>query len=105
MLLSFFLACGAPQDTACDVSPSWDGWAEGFFLTWCSSCHSETTTQRHGAPEFVILDTEEQILPWKERIEIRVIQQQTMPVGGGISAEELDRLQQYLTMLEMCQEQ
>jgi len=51
-----------------------------------------------------VFDTPEQVLQWKERIEYRVIQEQSMPVGGGISEQDLEMLNEYLQTLEQCGE-
>ena len=108
MLLFFLLlACGESLDTSdpCHTSVDWDSWGHGFFLTWCSSCHSATTEDRHGAPENTVFDQESDILMWRDRINIRVLQEQDMPVGGGISDVERMYLQEYLQYLERCEEQ
>jgi uncharacterized membrane protein len=82
----------------CDVH--WDGWANGFFSTYCRSCHSSTSEQRHGAPIDVDFDTQTDIETWLDRIDIRVLDEQTMPLGGGIPAADLERFGTWMT----CQE-
>jgi uncharacterized membrane protein len=104
MLFYFLVACTSATDSACDSYPTWENWGEGFFLTWCSSCHSQTAPERYGAPESVTFDTTEDIIEWKSRIEYRVIQEQTMPIGGGISQDELQTLQIFLDTLYDCEE-
>lgn len=64
-------------------------------MTWCQSCHSATANDRHGAPENSNFDTEQQVMLWKERIIARVITAQTMPIGGGLSSEDLELLERY----------
>ena len=106
MLLSFLLlACGEATDTAhCTADVSWNNWGHGFFLTWCSSCHAASTEERHGAPENITFDSEQEVARWRERIYARVILQQDMPVGGGISDDNVQILHDYLTLLEACEE-
>ena len=108
--LMFMISCGDKSDfdsgtdtsepiaDPCDIH--WDGWANGFFSTYCRSCHSSTSEQRHGAPEGVDFDTQADIEMWLERIEVRVLEEQTMPLGGGIP--EVD-LEQFATWMA-CQE-
>ena len=88
----------AASDTACntDYRLTWDSYGDQFFHTWCRSCHSENAPQRFDAPESVNFDTEEDVITWKDRVQARVIDEKTMPLGGGISDDELATLQQYL---------
>ncbi len=74
----------------------WDNWAQGFFAAYCDSCHSVWSQDRHGAPEGVDFDTEEDVREYRERIEARVLVEQTMPVGGGVHEEDLVLLEMYL---------
>ena len=60
---------GAATDTGAvtvDCSLTWDGWADGFFSTYCRSCHSVATAERHGAPTGVDLDTRADVIEWAE---------------------------------------
>jgi len=118
MLFLALLACGdadgpeykdrnrqVEQDTGealleseCEVT--WDAWANGFFTTYCKSCHSETSQNRYDAPDHVNLDTVADIRDWSQRIRIRVLDDQTMPVGGGVPEEELVRLDEWMVCLE-----
>ena len=109
------LACGegknedAPDadDTAtplpeqCDAQ--WDAWASGFFTTYCQSCHSETSPQRYDAPIGVDLDDVGDVRAWSDRIRIRVLEEETMPMGGGVPSSDLDRLDAWLDCLESAQ--
>lgn len=74
---------------------TWANWGQGFFMTWCQACHSATATDRHGAPSGIDFDTQTEVMAWKERIVVRVLDQQTMPLGGGLSAEDLELLERY----------
>lgn len=102
--LLFALGCGtetadtgttkAPAD---GCTPTWDGWTDGFMATWCRTCHSETTPNRHDAPEGVDFDTRQQVLDQADRIRARVLDERTMPLGGGVPDEELELLEAWLT--------
>jgi hypothetical protein len=89
---------GDPLPAECADAPdvTWDGWAHGFFLTWCTSCHSRNTPDRRGAPEGVDFDRESDVRGQAARIEARVLVEETMPVGGGVYPDELSLLQVYL---------
>lgn len=104
MLLALLLACsGPPADTGepagCDTGPdvSWHSSGEGFFLTYCNACHSATTDDRAGAPTGVDFDTEAQVRAQAERIRVRVLEEQTMPVGFGVDEDDLFLLDRLLT--------
>jgi uncharacterized membrane protein len=49
---------GMPK-VECDESITWDSWAEDFFATYCTDCHSSELegAARHGAPETANFDT------------------------------------------------
>ncbi len=101
VMLLLFACAGAPDaDTsACADAPhdvTWDGYARGFFLTYCAACHSESATDRYGAPEGVDFDTPQQVLDQAERVRARVIEAQTMPLGGGVPPEDLALLATWL---------
>ena len=55
----------------------------------CQGCHASTSLYRYGAPENVHFDTESAALDWIDRIEIRVLEEQTMPPAGGLLPDEL----------------
>lgn len=102
MLLLLTLACADPEDSAeaeppaaCADAPdvTWDNFGYGFFLTYCNSCHSRNTADRRGAPDGVDFDTEADLVQWKERVNVRVLQEGTMPLGGGVYSDELELLQ------------
>lgn len=109
MLLLFILGCGDPSrssDTGCspvDLARdglTWDGWLAGFMTTYCLACHSADSPDRRGAPEGVDFDTLEDVLLWSQPIRLRVLEEQTMPVGGGILPDELQRLEDFLDCSE-----
>ena len=82
------------EETDCTVN--WDGWTDGFFATYCRACHSVTTAERYGAPEGIDFDTKSDVLQWAERIRVRVLEEETMPLGGGVVRTELQPLDQWL---------
>ena len=88
----------AVTDTSCggDFELNWDNFGDAFFHTWCRSCHSADAPQRFDAPEGVDFDTIDEVRAYKDRVQVRVIDEHTMPLGGGISQDELDTLQIYL---------
>ena len=102
-ILALSCSNGAAEDTGCTAAYglTWDGWARGFFTTYCLACHSAGSPDRRGAPVGTDFDTLEDVLSWSDRIQARVLDEQTMPVGGGIPEEDLVRLQDYLSCPEV----
>lgn len=107
-MLLLLLACSGPADSSlqetavpagCEEAPSvsWQNWGHGFFLTYCGACHSATSPSRDGAPEDVNFDTKLEVEAQKERIRTRVLEEQTMPLGGGVYEEDLQLLEVMLT--------
>ena len=97
-------AAGTPlTDTAeptMDCSLNWDGWADGFFATYCRSCHSASSANRHGATSDVDFDTRDDVIQWAERIRVRVLELETMPLGGGVIETDLEPLDRWLQCVE-----
>lgn len=105
--LAFILACGgAPEDTSqtgdtgdtgteaapeeCADEPevTWATWGDGFFRTWCQSCHSADTPQRNGAPESVDFDTRADVSRQASAVRRAVLETETMPLGGGLAEDD-----------------
>jgi hypothetical protein len=87
----------APEQDCTGVPQlSWDAWADGFFATYCRSCHARTAPDRHGAPEGVDFDTEADVEAWLQRVQVRTLDQGTMPLGGGVPDADLGALDAYL---------
>jgi uncharacterized membrane protein len=89
------------DDTAtnnCESAPAvtWEGYAQGKFLAHCEGCHATDTPKRYGAPEAVTFDTEADIRTWKERIIVRMLEQEDMPPAGGLTDDEKYLLNIYL---------
>lgn len=109
---ALLLACAAaPQDSDtglvrdtsdCPTDPtlSWQSWGHGFFLTYCNSCHAEGSAERHGAPPGIDFDTQDKVQAQLGRVRVRVLDQGDMPLGGGVSADDLILLERYLCELE-----
>ena len=83
------------EPASCETAPSvtWESWGHGFFLTYCNACHSSTAVNRSGAPEGVDFDSRADTVEWKGRIRARVLEEQTMPLGGGVYEEDLSLLE------------
>lgn len=98
------LACSGPatviqaHDSApetCD-GPTWTGFADGFFRTWCQSCHSSTSVDRNGAPEALDYETYDQVIAGAAAIRSAVLDRGAMPLGGGVYSEDLASLEAFL---------
>ena len=84
-------------DTALPVT--WSNWGQGFVLTHCSGCHAETALDRHGAPEGLFFDTENQVLESAAMLLSMVVEEETMPPAGGVREEEMVLLEAWLGCL------
>lgn len=106
MILALLFACAgeAPVDSGpdtagtCDVT--WENWAEDFFTTYCDACHSARTPNRHGAPETSTFDTEAEAVAQIARIRARVLEEETMPLGGGVFEEDLILLRRWVDCVD-----
>ena len=56
-----------------------------------------TSSDRLGAPEGIDFDTEEDLITWRDSVERVVLENQTMPVGGGVYEEDLLLLEMLLS--------
>ena len=68
------------------------------MLDFCAGCHSSQLPEgrRFGAPIGVDLETLDGALLHMERIRARVLEDGDMPPGGGMNAEQLERLAAWL---------
>ena len=105
--ITLLLSCATALDTGEEYSDctqvslrTWENWGEGFFQTWCQSCHSRTTPQRNGAPENLNFDTLNDIVEWQEEIRDSVIDNARMPKGGGIPADVVVDFTEYMDCLQ-----
>lgn len=111
-LLLGLVACGDPEgaDPAdpvgtepvalCAEGPvtTWDNFGSGFVVQHCQTCHASTTPDRHGAPESVTFDDEEQVWTWADRILARTTgPEPDMPPRGGVDDDDRYRVEVWLT--------
>ena len=106
-MILLLLACADPPAQAaavvsvpdCAGAPAvtWEGWGEGFFRTWCGACHTVGAQDRNGAPDSVDLVTRADVSAHLATIRRRVIEEETMPLGGGLSPDDLHLLDVMLT--------
>jgi hypothetical protein len=102
------LACaGSPADTAsaCETDddgayPTWASFGERFFTGYCDSCHTASAPDRFGAPEAYVFDTEEQVATLSPLVRLVVLDEESMPFGGGVPDEDLLELDRYLACLD-----
>lgn len=80
--------------------PTWAGWGQPFFSTWCQPCHAADTPQRYGAPAGVTFDSEAEARAQAAAIRASVLDQERMPVGGGLSEGDRARLAAWLCDVE-----
>ena len=98
----WLLACGASDDEEVDVDTgfcadvavsTWDNFGAGFISGNCQSCHASTTATRHGAPDEVTFDDEEEVLAQADRILARATGEDPgMPPQGGVGDDDRYRL-------------
>ena len=91
---------GADTGLACADQPdvTWTNFGHAFVTTYCLSCHSvQNTEHRYGAPEGIDFDTEADVDRQADRIRARVLDDGTMPIGGGVYEADLELLDVYLT--------
>lgn len=81
-----------------DSALTWTSFGEPFVRSWCTGCHSSALGEadRQGAPLGVDLDRLDTVRAYSERIAVRAVDQRTMPPAGGPSAQDLDRLDEWL---------
>ncbi|MFN7142175.1 MAG: hypothetical protein ACK4YP_00240 [Myxococcota bacterium] len=102
MLSLLLLACtgAAPADTAdpCADTPAvtWSSWGQGFFRTYCTSCHSVGAVDRAGAPDAVNFDTVDDVRTYEAAVRRTVLETGTMPVGGGVPDDDAYLLDVFL---------
>jgi uncharacterized membrane protein len=91
------VGCAPPAETSCSsTAVTWDNWAHGFFVSYCTTCHAAQTPDRYGAPASIDLDTQDEVRSLAASIRRTVIDEASMPVGGGVPEDELELLDRYL---------
>ena len=85
-------------DGDCDLPAGfdWSSWGQPFFRTWCAGCHGANAPERHGAPDWLVFDTEAQVYAHRERIQSSVLERGSMPLGGGLPEQEAASLALFL---------
>ncbi|MBA2320499.1 MAG: hypothetical protein H0V89_05025 [Deltaproteobacteria bacterium] len=89
----------ATLPSACDdPSLTWEGFAQPFFSSWCTSCHGSALVglARHGAPEGIDFDTLEATIPFSPLIELVAVDALTMPPTDAIEPAHRARLADWI---------
>ena len=68
---------------------------EPFMTQYCIGCHGMQSSNRHGAPNEVTLDSIENIQMHVEVVHAEVASG-TMPPGGGVASESVELVLQWL---------
>jgi uncharacterized membrane protein len=97
-------ACGAwteLEDVECPpegTELTYEGFAEGFFIKNCNSCHAASAEDRNGAPIAYVFDTYDQVVSLKDRVFLRAAADNaTMPPGpDDPSQDERDALAEWI---------
>ena len=97
------VACASPTDTGADTAAcghevpiTWENGGEALFLSYCRSCHSEGTSDRHGAPDYLNYDTLEGVRAAARNIRQAALWDQVMPPGYPLSDEDSETLASFL---------
>jgi hypothetical protein len=99
VLLACLVACadaGESADPCAGSALTWSAWGAGFFAGYCRPCHSVEAPNRYGAPSSSNFDEIDEVRAQAERIRVRVLDEGTMPVGGGVPEDELRQLDEFL---------
>ena len=85
----------------CNDALTWDSWAHGFFLNWCTSCHSSTLSEddRQKAPPGMNFDTYQGVAENAVAIEYRGVTAEPkylMPPNGGPDLKERELLRLWI---------
>ena len=86
---------------ACNDAVTWDSWAHGFFLNWCTSCHSSALPEdkRQKAPPSMNFDTYAGVVENAVAIEYRAVTAEPkylMPPNGGPDMKERETLRLWI---------
>ena len=105
LLVGALGGCDGPADDTSAVEtpyvegqppPTWTNFAGAFFVTRCGACHAANAPDRFGAPEAMVFDTLEQVRALESAVRASTLEARTMPLGGGVPEEDLERLQAWL---------
>ena len=93
-MIILLLSCGG-DCTEDPYAPTYENWAEGFFLSKCLPCHSDEAQDVFGAPN-IALQTYSDIMWNQKKIRRSVLEEQRMPPGDGLLEDERILLEQWL---------
>jgi uncharacterized membrane protein len=79
-----------------DRAVDWESFGVGFFSGYCRGCHSAGVDNRYGAPAAVDFDSLDQVRTHASAVRATVLEDATMPVGGGVDEEDLLLLDRFL---------
>jgi uncharacterized membrane protein len=101
---SGLFACAGPSgssDTGAEACGglSYDSFGAAFLTTYCRTCHSSGAADRRGAPVGVDFDSEADAVGRAADIRRTVLEDGSMPVGGGVTALDRERLEAWLGCL------
>ena len=92
MMWFFWLACATE---VCEDTPTYKGWAEGFFLSRCMPCHAQDAHAQYDAP-YIDLGSHQIALDNLEALRRTIIDDARMPPAGGLTAEEKELIELWL---------
>ena len=110
LLLTAACSYGDPTGSACptDTPPTYASFGQQFFTTFCTSCHSASSTNRHGAPGGVNFDTEADVTRRADEIDEAAAKgpdatNTFMPeLGGTVDRRPTDAEREMLGQLLAC---
>ena len=79
-----------------EVKVTWETGGQALFRSRCCSCHSSTTAERYGAPEYLNYDSYEGVEEAAHAIRQAALWDQVMPPGYPLSEEEQEVLESFL---------
>jgi uncharacterized membrane protein len=102
LALVLLVGCGGPgasaADPGCEDAPAWGTFTRGFTLEYCDACHAAAAPDRHGAPEDVVFDSEDDARAWADRMVDRVDAGE-MPPGGGVADADVVDLERWASCI------
>jgi hypothetical protein len=92
---------GVAPDCENDPVVTYDTFGRGFLAAYCNGCHGSHVVDRKGAPPATLLDDRDTVAMLGDRILARTMPADgsapTMPPAGGITDDDRERLQVWLT--------
>ncbi len=104
---------GSPTGSECPTTnpPTYASFGQNFFTTYCTSCHSASSTNRHGAPKSQNYDTEADIKAHIDDIDTEAAAgpdatNTAMPeLGGTVQSKPTQAERELLGQFLACQAQ